>query len=61
MLLYVIHIKQHRKYKCTLDFFALKLSCLKMQEYTIFSKLVLYYRHAQLHISKQNQEAGLKS
>lgn len=61
MLLYVIHIEQHRKYICTLDSFALKPSCLKMQEYTIFSKLVLYYRHAQFHITKLNQEAGPKT
>lgn len=61
MFHYVIHIKQHREHVCTLDFFALKPSCLKMQEYTLFSKLILYYRHAQLHVSKQNQEAGPKT
>lgn len=55
MLLYVTHIKQHRKYKCTLDFFALNPSCLKMQEYTIVSKLVLYYiigMHNFTHLNK---------
>lgn len=61
MFHYVIHIKQHGKHICTLDFFALKPSCLKMQEYTLLSKLILYHRHAQFHTSKQNQEAGPKT